>query len=37
MAAVHWMKFDEIIAHPMTPLWIAQSMRIAEKVRLQTA
>lgn len=34
VAAVQWMTFDEIIAHPRTPPWIAQSMRLAEKMRL---
>lgn len=34
VAAVHWMTLDEIIAHPKTPEWINQSMKIVEKMRL---
>lgn len=35
VAAVHWLNLDEILSHAKTPPWIAQSMRIAEKMRLQ--
>ena len=34
VAAVQWMTFNEIVGHPKTPPWIAQSMRLAEKMRL---
>ncbi len=34
VAAIHWMTLDEILAHPKTPPWIAQSMRLAEQMRM---
>ncbi len=35
VAAVHWMTADEIIQHPKTPLWTRQSIKLAEKKRIE--
>lgn len=33
-ATIHWMTLDRILSNSKTPPWIAQSMRIGEKMRL---
>lgn len=35
VAGIYWLTLDEILTHPKTPPWIAQSMRIAETMRIQ--
>jgi 8-oxo-dGTP diphosphatase len=34
VAAVHWMKAEEILEHPKTPPWTRQSIELAEKKRI---
>lgn len=34
VAGVEWMSFEEIESHPKTPVWILESMRLAEDFRL---
>jgi len=33
VAGVEWMSFDDIMAHPKTPVWIRQSLRLAAALK----
>ena len=33
VASVEWMTFDEVMAHPKTPVWTTQSLRLAAALK----